>query len=638
MTLRFPHYLLTIILFLVIDACGSAIVAQAQDERTPIVWTLSFEGNDTFSGTVLSNITAASRPNKLRKWFRAYSNFEFNETEMRRDRVRIERFYQRRGFSDVDVQLVVEDGNKPWKKKVRFLIREGSPIRIADSRIEIEAPADIADEIRANTDFQRTAESHDFLPGRRFQTVRKPDSEGAFRRVLQNMGFPWPEVEVTSQVDSLSLRATATIAVRPGPKSYFSTFDVQGHETVPERVVLREMVIKEGDLFSQEDIQDSQRQIFGHHLFRFATITLPEQPQDSTVHLQVRVRENPLRMVQASIGFGSEDLLRGQLSWQHRNINGSGNRLGFSGRGSFIEQRLGGDYLIPYVFNTRSSFVVAPFGQRRLEPAFELLRAGVSNSLIYQLRRNLTATASYEFTFNEESLRGESTALPDSVIGFNVSSLTFTGFYSQALSREPRGWVVQPSVELSGTFGESKFTFQKITLDVRRFQQVSTTTTLAARVNFGQIFFAQPDSLPANIRFFSGGTNSVRGFTRQQLGPKRPSFTDDDQFDGFVPIGGRATFTFNAEIRQAVPFFFDGFGIAAFLDGGQVWRALDRIDERALQFGTGGGLRYQSPIGPVRFDVGYKLNPRDEDMNIFQGEDFGGGSRLTFHFSIGQAF
>jgi len=92
-------------------------------------------------------------------------------------------------------------------------------------------------------------------------------------------------------------------------------------------------------------------------------------------------------------------------------------------------------------------------------------------------------------------------------------------------------------------------------------------------------------------------------------------------------------------LRQELRGLIPNFGLAAFLDGGQVWEDASNLEDRPVQFGAGGGIRYQSPIGPVRIDVGYKINPSDQDLNIFNGEDFGSGwSRIGIHFSIGQAF
>jgi len=632
---------LLVALFLV---CGIAVPNSADaeivdDERDEIVWSIEFEGNENYSNIVLRNVIATERPNLLRKLFRRYGDYRFNETELRRDRIRIMRYYERRGYSDVDVQFEVQERDKEWKKDVIFRIVEGEPIRITRSELVIDADSATKEELRGNDEFMNHIRGQEFAEGNLYQTIRKPDVEGRFIEAMQNQGYPWPQISVDAEIDSLAKTAEVQVIATPGTKSYFSTFTVEGDLSVPERIVLRQTGIKEGDVYDRRKLQEAQRQIFNHHLFRFATINIPEQEQDSTLETRIRVRENPLRSVQASIGFGREELLRGQLTWQHRNISGTGHRLGFTGRGSFIEQRLGADYLIPYVFNNRSSFVSSPFGQRRVEPAFEIIRGGITNSLIYQIERNKTASMSYEFSINEELSRQEGADLPDNVLGYNVSSLIFSGYYAQELARDPRGWVIQPSAEFSGTFGEASFRFQKLTLDVRNYQQITGSTTLAGRINTGTIFYAQDDDLPSNIRFFAGGTNSVRGWSRQNLGPKRPYFDDEGQFDRFVPTGGRSLLNVNLELRQQLSFLISGLGVATFIDGGQVWESLRTVQDRPVQFGAGGGIRYQSPIGPIRVDVAYKLNPTDEDLNIYMGEDYGGDwSRIGIHFSIGQAF
>jgi outer membrane protein insertion porin family len=116
--------------------------------------------------------------------------------------------------------------------------------------------------------------------------VRKPDVEGRFIEIMQNHGYPWAEAFVEADIDSLAKRADVKVIVRPGPKSYFTNFYFEGIESVPERIVRREMEIERGEVYDKRKIQEAQRQIFGHHLFRFATITLPEQERDSTLDLR----------------------------------------------------------------------------------------------------------------------------------------------------------------------------------------------------------------------------------------------------------------------------------------------------------------------------------------------------------------
>lgn len=608
-------------------------------ERDPVVWNVSFEGNENYRGMVLRQVIGTSPPSFIQKRIGRVSESLLNEMELRRDVVRLERYYQRRGYHNVSVSVEVESRKREHRKNVIFFIRESEPIRISSSNVIIDAPDQVKNEILASRGYDRALSRHIFRSGHRLQPIHMPDVEGLFLQTLENLGYAWPEVEIHTVVDSLSSSAEVEILLKPDTKTFFSEFIIDGDLSVPENVLLRQTDIREGDPYSGNVMQNAQRSVFNHHLFRFATITLPEQERDSSLTVLIRVREHLPRTFEASVGVGREEIIRGQVAWRHRNINGSGHRYGINLRASFIGQRASTDYLIPYIFNSKSSNVSTLFGIHRLEPSYELLQAGLNSSLIYQKSRNQTASLSYEYSINEELSRDQGAKLPKNILSYNISSFIISGYYSEGLSRDPRGWVLQPSVEISSTFGEADFKFQKFNLDVRRYTPVRQSTTIAARVNAGKIFYTQADDLPSNIRYFSGGTSSVRGWNRQELGPSIPSFDEEGVFDTYVPIGGRAAFSFNIELRQQLTSIFPNFGIALFLDGGQVWDHIEALNERPVQFGAGGGIRYQSPIGPVRVDIGYKLNPTDEDLNIFEGTDYGSRfSRIGIHFSIGQAF
>lgn len=618
---------------------GISYGVQDTGEEREVVQRVYFEGNEEYPSMVLRGIIATTNPGFFNRLLGRYGNYPFSADEVRRDVIRIERFYQRRGFHNISVNYDVEDGKSPLRKIVTFHIDENVPLRITESQVTIDAPQEYISKIQETREYERALERHDYREGRRFELIRQADVEGMFRIALEEAGFPWPEIEIQADTDSTANTTEVEIVLTPNSESYFTAFEVDGDLTVPERIVIRQTDIKQGEAYSRNTIQSAQRNIFNHHLFRFATITLPEQEHDSTLTALIRVREYEPRSVEAEAGVGREEIVRGQVAWQHRNINGTGHRLGLTGRASFIEQRAGVDYLIPYTFNARSTNVSSLFGVHRVEPAFELLQAGFNSSLIYRIQRNQTATLSYVYTLNEEIHRDQGIELPSFFSNYNTSSFLLSGYYSEGFSREQRGWVVQPSAEFSGTFGESTFTFQKFNLDVRRFQPISPSTTLAMRVNGGTIFYTQDEGLPATLRYFTGGTNSVRGWGRQELGPALPSFDDDGDFDGYIPVGGRTIFTFNVELRQQLTAIIPNFGLAGFIDGGQVWRSIGTLNERPIQFGAGGGIRYQSPIGPVRIDVAYKLNPLDQDLNIYNGQGSSSAmDRIGIHFSIGQAF
>jgi outer membrane protein insertion porin family len=128
--------------------------------------------------------------------------------------------------------------------------------------------------------------------------------------------------------------------------------------------------------------------------------------------------------------------------------------------------------------------------------------------------------------------------------------------------------------------------------------------------------------LPASERFFAGGDTTVRGFALDQLGT--PATIDDNGF----PIGGNALVILNAELRVPVR---GVFGVVGFFDTGNVFAHSRDIDLTALRSALGFGVRYRSPVGPIRVDLGFKLNRRE----ITPGRR----EPLTaLHISLGQAF
>ena len=612
----------------------------ANEEVSPRVWRVYFEGNDTFSDIIVQEVVA----NESVRFFRRVQFWRrngdiYSESEVRRDVIRLERFYQRRGFPDVHITFSVDEGNKDWRRKITFRIDEGRPIRVESLEYNFAEETEQMEEIKSSREFERIVNRNPFREGQRFVFIRKPDVEGDLSNMLKDKGYAFAKVDVESEVDSVAYTARVRINLNPGPVAFFGDINIEGQETVSEELIRKETGLSSGDRFSQKALTRAQQEVFSHHLFRFVTLSLPEQPRDSLVDLNIRVREHPLRTIQLQAGVGTEDIVRGGVTWQHRNPFGNAHSFSVSGRASFIDQRISMDYLIPYVFNTYSSYIFSPFAQRLNEPNYLLLSVGATNSFVYQYSQELAGTISYEYTANEEILKDLSVVLRDSTQSYNQSVIRISGYYNESTLERGEGWAVRPFFEISGFFNTGTLNYRRASLDVRRFLDFSRNTQLGLRANTGVLFTEDLARMPSSILYYLGGNSTVRGWSRNDLGPKRASFDSDNNFEGYLPAGGRLSLSFNSELRQRVPFVHRNFGVAVFLDGGQVWQRRDEVDLMELQFGVGGGIRYQSPIGPIRFDVGYKINPTDEDLNRYNGQDFGGRfDRWGFHFSIGQAF
>lgn len=601
---------------------------------------VEIENNESYADIVLLEVIASQPTAVYNRWlFWKRTGAIFSETEVRRDVVRLERFYQRRGFPRAKIQYQIEEGRKDWQRDITFIIDEGPEIRIADLTSELVGTGFNEDAILTDEMFERSLRRIHFQKGERFEYIREDEVIGEIQSTLKNMGYAFSKTSISSQVDSTLFEARIRIEIDPGPLAYIDSILVEGNESVTERLVVRESALRQGQRFDQRRLNRAQREIFSHHLFRFVTISMPEQERDSTVTLDVRVRENPLRSISLSGGIGTEEIVRGSISWVHRNPFGNAHNLSFNARASFLEQRISTDYLIPYVFNSQSSVIISPFAQRIDERNFFVTRVGAVNSFVYQYNQDLAGTFSYEFTTNQEAFNNDLALFRDSTETYRQSTFRITGYYSPSFLQQESGWAVRPYLEFSGPFNTGTLTYQRVGLDVRRFIDITRWTQLALRSNNNMILGDEDEVLPASLLNYLGGNNTVRGYGRGNLGPKRAVFEDDGSFWRYVPKGGRYLISFNVELRQNLNAVYRGLGIAFFLDGGQIWENRDDISSADLQYGAGFGFRYRSPIGPVRLDFGYKLNPTDEDLGIYNGVDYGGRlSKIGIHFNIGQAF
>ncbi|MCU0894555.1 MAG: BamA/TamA family outer membrane protein, partial [Rhodospirillales bacterium] len=138
---------------------------------------------------------------------------------------------------------------------------------------------------------------------------------------------------------------------------------------------------------------------------------------------------------------------------------------------------------------------------------------------------------------------------------------------------------------------------------------------LAGRLRAGSIAGQPRDDVPANKRFYAGGGDSIRGYKFQEVGP-----IDDDN----DPLGGRSLFETSLELRTRV---WGNLGVVSFVEGGNVFEAEYPDFADPLRWAAGGGLRYFTPIGPVRLDIAFPLNRREDIDDPFQ-----------FYIALGEAF
>ena len=179
-----------------------------------------------------------------------------------------------------------------------------------------------------------------------------------------------------------------------------------------------------------------------------------------------------------------------------------------------------------------------------------------------------------------------------------------------------RGFKISGRTEPFADFISGETVFLKSDIAANHYLPLAGDGKLvfASRVMFGAIVGESKLNIPADERFYAGGGGSIRGYPFQTVGP----LIGDD------PTGGRSVFESSAELRYRVA---ESFGVVAFLDGGSAFESTFPDFKEDVLFGAGLGLRYFSPIGPLRMDVAFPLDRRVGVDDSFQ-----------LYISIGQAF
>jgi outer membrane protein assembly factor BamA len=376
-------------------------------------------------------------------------------------------------------------------------------------------------------------------------------------------------------------------------------------------------------------------------LFQFVNIEAQNQElQPEEVPTKVTVAEGRHQRVNFGVGYGTEERGRVDSEYHHLNFLGGARSAGVHARYSRLDRGVRLDFTQPYFFTPHFSIGGEAQQWDSKTPAYQSRVRGVKGTLTH--RQSVNTSWSVSLISERDSSTVEPIALEDPslfatliALGLNpitgkqdgtLNALAFDFQHSTAdnLLNAHRGYQLAFHTEQAGRFVPGTFTYVALSADARHYLPITSKMTLASRVQIGNIHpvgDAQAN-VPFSKRYFLGGATSIRGWGRYEVSP----LTDTGQ-----PFGGDAMVAWSEEIRALVR---GNLGAVVFLDAGNVWADSWGIKLNDLRYAIGPGLRYQTPIGPIRFDFGYQLNPIPG--LIVNGQEQ--TRRWRVHFSIGQAF
>jgi len=606
----------------------------APESEAPVVREVRFEGmNGVNRGDCVAGLR--HRPPHGLPLFRQKHTLDRLALEL--DRRRVEAFLRRQGWFDAVIREVrVEEVRKGVR--IVFVVDQGPPGRLVDLDFVVTATQPLS-----RSALRRKVPLKDGAP---VEYVRYERGKARLARALRAEGHAHARVDGVVEVKQDTSQARVVYTLRPGPLVRFGPTTIVGTSSIPESAIRNRVAWKEGEVFDPSLVALTEGRLYQLDLLGSVQLDWPGDgdplpvtasvrdgvPRElrlgggaarDTVNWELRLRGE---YTQANFFHPLQTLrleLRPSLTFQEDlrklapNIEARGSVI----RDDFLLPRLEGSVSVAYqIAQLEGIQVQGPRLELGLQRAFFLDR----------LVARLTAHFDYFFAVGFDDIDGSTTQAERSGFGIEpelplvylVPRLTYDG---RDRPNQPRkGFFVRLPFE--GGARVNGGGYATTTPELRGYVPLSPSTVLAGRVQLGTTLFG---TLPATRRYFAGGAQSHRGFANRRLAP---SVRDDD--DDITPLGGEHEVELSVELRQDIfQLFGNTFGIVAFLDGADVAQNLSAIEVPNLHWAPGFGLRYQTPVGPVRFDIGYRVN-RGQDVRPVSGPL----DRLAWHLAIGQAF
>lgn len=620
----------------------------------------------------------------------------FDPYALRRDLQRAERYLRAQGYYDAHVRAarVEESGDKVY---VTIAVEQGPPVLVGSIAIAEAAPID--EETRAA--IQKAIRT--VLPiGHRLDEEQLAASEAAALKALTSTGHAAAKVTRAAEVDLAKHRARLIYTIDPGPLGTFGPVRFEGLGELPPGPIRRIFDVEEGARYSSTDLDEGRQALLDLGVFASVDVDQDLSEFERTKTVPITVRAQPAKIRAILLGGGVElDQLKAdahaQVGWQNGNFLGGLRKLDLRYKPGIVlyptrfpellaptdplyEHRLTGSLRQPAFVERRTTGqaraeynvypVLLPF---RSDPSRDVLgyhelrgELGVERKLWKKLfispEYNLQANFPFDYLGRVEGV--------ETLLISYVSLVTHLDLRDDPL-RPRRGIYIGNELQLAGGPLRGAADDVRVQPEIRGLIPLPKKITLALRGSvgflfpfnyskFSQINFATPGASRAEESardyqllffrgFFGGGPASNRGYPLRGIGPHDyipylspagqsvAGICDPNDQACHLPTGGLSLWEVNAEVRFVVS---GPFSAAVFCDAGDVSPfSVDlRLDRPHLSCGS--GARYDTPVGPIRFDVGYRIPglqfPRGSPFDVEPPPLL--GLPIAIAFGIGEAF
>lgn len=612
---------------------GKSVVTFAVTEGEPVrIEKMIFEGNRAFDGGALKKVMTTKE-----QWFLSSitGRGTLDREVLKTDTERLTAFYYENGYIDVRIDEPVIE-RKEEGLNVTFKIDEGAIYQFG--------PVDLAGDLLVDIDTLRAKLAAE--NGETFRASKLRDDINRLTEAYGDRGFAFVNVTPETAVDPQARRVTVVYRISQGPEVQVDRIEITGNTKTRDKVIRRELEVQEQQRFSGSRLRRSQEKLRRLGFFEDVNITTRKADSPDRLDLLVDVKEGSTGSFAAGAGISSGESFLFNLRLAENNFLGRGQRLALNADFGSVTRNLSFSVTEPYFLDTEMTLGLDVFNW---EVEFdEFTRGGTGGSIrtLYPFTALgwtdlwgaslLDTKFGVDYRIEEGSITDVSETAASEIRAEEGSA--WTSSLTPRVYRDTRNHPFDPtagsmqdfSFEFAGIGGDSQFI--KAESRARWYYPFWKsprlgTFTASTGWTFGYGWgYGDERELPLFDRYFPGGINSLRGFEVRSLGPRVAVFTQgrEASWNCKLPnqqcaslyrldsIGGSQELIFNNEIIFPL---VEALGLkgVVFFDAGEAYTAHQGIDFTDMRASAGFGIRWFSPIGPLRVEIGFPLNPRVGD-------------------------
>ena len=601
------------------DTGGVAITYEIDEGSKVVVREIIFSGNTHFKERELRKVIGTKRHNFL-SWLTGAGVYNREVAKVDSDRIRA--LYHNHGYIEAKVGSPQVDLSEDRKEvTVTFPIVEGRQFTVHSVAVRgnthISTDELVADlHTHAGEIYSREAVRKDIA-----KLTEQYGDKGYFFVDIVPRTVP---VEGRTEVDIV-------FDIDEGDQAHIGRIDITGNDRTRDKVIRRELRFQEGDLYSTKAVRRSFERLNNLGYFDNVEIIPNREVGTNILDTEIRVKERPTGSLTMGAGWGSADGFLATFSVSEANLLGTGRKLNLSMELGEQRTRVNLRYLEPYLLGYDMTGEVDVFNTLQQFNDFDRKSKGFGLTV----SKRFGEYDSGELGYRLDSLKIDPVSNDNGIDPTDtVSSSVRVGWVRNTVDSRfdpTRGFRVALSGQWAGGVLGGDNDYEKLNANYNWFHKLLWNTVFGFHLRTGYLADREDDEQQKEDiyrleGFYLGGINSLRGYEPRSVGPKSGDLTGQPH-EG-IALGGNFMLLSNVEIT--FPLVQEaGLKGVVFLDAGDAWGRQESVDLGDLKYSAGFGVRWLSPMGPLRLEWGYKLSDSDDVADT---------NNSRFEFSIGSFF